>query len=301
MMRPVTPKSICLCALVLALPLAVRGQAVLSLDNPDDAVKAHRKLQAWLEDGKPAIYWFEGSVYSRVPGERDRQLFVYKAMNIRASATASSAETGYGYRLVSREILLYMDPQTNQILRTWKNPWTGQTVDVIHVANDPVNSRVPITARGPGGPFRMSITFKEGMGFYPIEVPLFYTNPLGGDYQEFVGGTYHSMELFNFFFDEDELLGPGGGVEKARVSWGRVSSWLPWMEMGDRPGILVYNGWGRRISGWDQLPQILRQEIATNYPEYQAPPPLDDKRPNETSWTYFKKQIDTKRRKQAKP
>ena len=34
--------------------------------------------------------------------------------------------------------------------------------------------------------------------FIPFEVPLFYTNPLAGDYQDFVGNNYHAMEIFDF-------------------------------------------------------------------------------------------------------
>ena len=40
---------------------------------------------------------------------------------------------------------------------------------------------------------------------------------------------------------------------------------------------------------------ILRER----YPLYQTPPPLDDKRPNETSWTVFKKYIDEKNSESA--
>ena len=113
----------------------------LDLSNPDDAVKVSRKIQSTLEDGKPTLYWFQGNVYSRIPGERDRLLFTYQAMNVRASKALSEAGRGYGFRHVSREILLYLDPKTKEVVRTWKNPWTGKDVEVVHVANDPVNSR----------------------------------------------------------------------------------------------------------------------------------------------------------------
>ena len=46
-----------------------------------------------------------------------------------------------GYRLISREGMLYLDFDSGEVLRTWVNPYTGETVDVIHVANDPVNGR----------------------------------------------------------------------------------------------------------------------------------------------------------------
>ena len=37
----------------------------------------------------------------------------------------------------------------------------------------------------------------------------------------------------------------------------------------------------------------MKAEIAKNYPLYTQPPPLDDTRRNETSWTYFRKMIES--------
>jgi hypothetical protein len=37
------------------------------------------------------------------------------------------------------------------------------------------------------------------------------------------------------------------------------------------------------------------EQIATRFPKYAEPPATDDTRPNETSWTYFKKLIDARR------
>lgn len=283
-------------ALVAALAVPAAG-AALDLAKPDDAVKAMRKFQSSLKDGKPTIFWFQGNVYSRVPGEKDRQLFTYQALNIRASQTLSEPGRGYGYRLVSRELLLYLDPKTKEVLRIWKNPWTNQEVEVVHIANDPVTMR-PTFAQGPQGPYQFGGTVKDGWGNYSIEVPLFYPNPLGGDYQPYVGGTYQAMEMFNFFFPAGELMGPSDEVDDVSVAWARVAQWLPWMEMGDRHGYMLYSGAGRRIASYDQLPEVLKKEIEANYPIYKTPPPLDDNRPNETSWTYFKKWIDAKRKAQ---
>jgi hypothetical protein len=39
----------------------------------------------------------------------------------------------------------------------------------------------------------------------------------------------------------------------------------------------------------------MKAEIAKYFPAYRDPPPLDDQRPNETSWTYFKKVIDARK------
>lgn len=277
---------------------AAEGARPLDLTNsPDDNVRALRKLQCHLTDGKPAIYTWNGSAYSRVAGERDRLLFDYEGYNIRACVTLDDPDgtRGYGYKMVSKEILLYLDPATGEVMRTWTNPWTDQTHDVIHVANDPVNMR-GLYARSSRGDFRLGATIHEGKGWFSFQVPLFYENPLGGPYQPYVGGTYHAMEMFSFFFDADELVDPTtDGLDDTFVGWARMSRWLPWMQMGDRAGWMIFSGAGKRVRTWDELPKVLRDEVARAYPGFDAPPPLDDERPNETSWTYLKKRIDAER------
>ncbi len=116
----------------------------MDLSKPADAVKARQKVQCSTEDGKPAVYWWKGGVYSRVPGE-------------------------------------------------------------------------------------------------------------------------------------NELLDPAKtGSDDATVSWARISKWLPWMKMGDRPGVVVFHTAGLRVNGWDDVPDIIRNEVKTNWPLWQEAPPIDD-------------------------
>jgi hypothetical protein len=49
------------------------------------------------------------------------------------------------------------------------------------------------------------------------------------------------------------------------------------------------------VASIDQLPPVLRTEISASYPAWTSPPPLDDQRPNETSWTYFKKVLEARK------
>jgi hypothetical protein len=128
-----------------------------------------------------------------------------------------------------------------------------------------------------------------------IEVPLFYFNVLAGDYQKYVGGTYHATEMFNFYGLSDELLAEDNSFVNPGVSWVRISQWLPWMEMNGRDGVMYFNAQGAKLDSWEDLPEKMKDEIAANYPEYRHAPPGDDARPNETSWTYFKKVFDQRR------
>ena len=121
--------------LALAGTLAVTANAAdLDPNNTDDVLTMNRKMMCSTIDGEAVTYWWHGKAYSRRQGERDKLLFLVEGMNVRQCTTVDD-----GYKLVSREILLYKDPKTGEVLSTWDNPWTGETVDVLHVANDPVN------------------------------------------------------------------------------------------------------------------------------------------------------------------
>jgi len=287
--------------LLISLSLITCSSHAQQIDpnSPEAYVKLNRKIQCSLQDGEQTTYRWWGNAYARIPGQRDTHLFGLEGMNVRQCVTLNDKVKGEGYRMVSREIMLYLDPKTGEILRTWENPWTGKTNDVIHVANDPVNSRPTFGVGRDGKPQSFSASFVNGSYFMNFEIPLFYSNPLGGEYQEYIGGTYHSAEIFDFSGNADSLLDASKNIDYANIAWVRLAKWLPFMEMGDRPGIMYFNAVGKKLESWDQLPTIMKDEIAKNYPEYTNAPPLDDDRKNETSWTYMKKIIDQRKAKEA--
>jgi hypothetical protein len=249
-----------------------------------------RKIQSSLVDGEPTLFWFYGKVYSHIQGEKDRLLFTYQGMNIRTSQTVSTEENGYGFRTVSREVLLYTDPETGEVLRTWENPWSGEVMDVIHIANDPVNSRYPTYAHSSRGPYKLPAEVQDGHFLMSLEIPLFYPNPLGGEYQDYVGGAYQAHEMFNWYARTEDLFdATRSSTNDITIGWCRVAQWLPWMEMGSRPGGTLYHGIGKRVASFGDLPDVLKDAIDMYYPKWKEPPPVDDDRSNETSWIYFRK------------
>ena len=241
-------------------------------------------------------YW-EGRLYSRVPGGRDRHLFDVIGLNVRQCSRPVDAVRGAGYRSVSREVMAYLDPQTGEVLDRWKNPWTGAAVDVMHVTNDPVNAREPTFAVGRDGkPYRTALRQYDDMVVQSVEVPLFYANPLAGAYQDYVGGQYHAMEIFNTFYKTKEMLDPEARrIADSRISWQRISKWLPWMQMGDREGLMVFNATGFSTFDAQKVPARLWALVDARWPAYRSPPPVDDARPNATTWSVFKEKVDAAR------
>lgn len=300
MMKPMV--AILAAALALAGPGLAQGKKRLDMNNPADALTAFRKVQCSVKDGEPVVYHWEGEMYSRVEGEPDRHLFNLQGMNVRQCVSVVDAKRGKGFRQVSRELMFYTDVKTGEIVREWTNPWTGKTVEVVHVANDPVNMRAPMfPVNADGTPYKLDMRVQNGRVFMPTVVPLWYLNPMGGDYQAFVGNQYHSMEIFDFVVEEADLLDASRPRANPSIAWVRMSPWLPFMEMTGRGGVLVFNAVGQTLpNGIAGLPKVVTDEIAARYPDYVAPPPGDDRRPNETSWTYFKKRADAKKAAAAK-
>jgi hypothetical protein len=283
-----------------ALVAGPAGAAPLSFDNPDHQIAMYRKIQCSTVDLAPVVYRWSGRVWSRVPGEADRHLWNVEGMNVRQCIAVSDPARGTGVRMVSRELMFYLDPKTGAVIDQWQNPWTGKTNRIFHVANDPVNQRAVFPKAADGTRFRMPLNVEDGRVFWNIEVPLFYPNPLGGDFQEFAGNQYHAMEIFNFIADERRLRDPKMVNAKAAVSWVRLSGWMPFMEMGSRPGSLVFNATGQVVDGIGALPKVVQDQIALRFPAYREPPPADDQRPNATTWTEFRKFVEAERAK-AKP
>ena len=275
---------------------AALSARTLDPNKAKDALEISKRVQCGEADGVPAIYYWSGKVYSRVQGEPDRHLFNGEGMNVRQCVKVTDPKRGTGYRQVSREVMFYLDPKTNEVLRTWENPWTDETVDVMQIANDPVNMRPSYPYYADGKPYKIEGIHRQGKWLLiPIEIPLFYHNELAGDYQDYVGNKYHAMEIFDFSILADEILDTKNPTAYPTVSWVRISDWMPWMKMRGRQGQMVFNAMGAKLKKYDELPKVIKDEIALNHPEYTAPPPADDARPNETTWTVFKDMIDAER------
>ena len=287
-------------SLILAGWLVVPAQAeTIDANSAEGYVALNRKIQCSTEDGSPQVFEWSGFGYAGVPGEPDRKIFGLLGMNVRQCGQVEDPEKGIGYRLVSREIMLYLDPKTGEVMRTFDNPWTGDANEVIHVANDPVNGRPSFGVAADGSSKTFAYRDVNGQYLINYEIPLFYKNAMGGEYQKYVGGSYHATEIFDFNGDVAELLDASKPVAYPVISWVRLAQWLPWMEMNGRAGMLYFNAMGRKLLNYEQLADALKSEIAENYPEYRAPPPLDDPRRNETSWTYMKKITDSRQSQES--
>ncbi len=266
----------------------------LDLSKPLDNLVALLKLQADLS-GAPVYGGFPGKAWAWIPDEGNVLLF--NTYGIGASRLAWSPED-QAFRLMHREALFYCDPKSGEVLDVWTNPLTGARLDVLHILNDPVN-RVYRLKGGPLAPPYPYMTNGDRLVFQldvlrgseksPMsrrEYPLHAQQDL-----------YQSGELWAISGSLDEINDPKITSASCHTSWKRVSPWLPFMEMGNRPGLMIYHSQSFKfMDGWGELPEPIRRYTEKNHPTYlEAPSTWDGLARNENTWTYSKKEIDARR------
>ena len=283
--------------LSLLLPLCAStpgiAQKPLDLANPSDNMTAYIKMRGSLDSSEEVVYYWKGLIYSFIPGERSLPLFEMEAYNI-----AKTRPVEGGYEMLTREVALYRDLKTGEYLEKWYNPFIKDSVEVIHVWNDPVNQSFLLKSpRGDWGiPF-----MDQGNGRVAMfsDIFLLYPSPLPkAQYPENSrSDQYQAAELFQFFMNKADLDDPKKKSVYNEVGWTRLSDFLPWMRMADRPGYLVYQCRGYKIMGgaFDKLPEKLKTYVLGHHPEYATAPKVFTS-PNMTSWRYFKKILDEKKK-----
>ena len=276
------------CAISLCLFAWAASSNALDLDDPRQLVEAYVKTVGDTS-GAESFTYANVVVMAIVPGERGRKLF---ALEVVGASRFLPIEGGY--QRLHREVGLYTDLETGAVLTTWRNPLLDRVVEVIHIQNDPVN--FPFTVEQQSGPRRILFDdFGDQIAFHR-EVLLRYPSALTrAEYPlHSAGDWYEAAELFNSFVRREDLENAAITSAPEFGSWARVGPWLPWMEMADRPGHLLYHGRSTKLmDGIDELPPRLRSYMEKNLPLYLSAPD-EFEEPNETSWTYFKKVLDAR-------
>jgi hypothetical protein len=241
------------------------------------------KARSSLDQHQSTFLIWTGAIYAFVPGENKNRLFKMLGMNV---SRCIPTEAGC-WDFTSRELTYYLHPETGEILQKWENPWTGELLTVMHVANNPVQGHFK-------GKFPAQVDGDNTT--FVFDLFSTYPNPLA-DAQQFVdyspNSTYQAAELFKITVPTAELLNPEMlSVSKLQLYWDRVGPWVPWMKMGDRPGQLIYSAYGTKVSGLTELPQLLQDEINTRLPLYKNAPFCFLDVEDVTSWLYFQQHFD---------
>lgn len=258
----------------------------LDLGDAADERLAFLVTRGSTDPEEEVVFYWSGHIYASIPADPHATAtahFGSPILRFEGYNVARFLPVEGGHRMLSREVTVYEDLAGN-ILDCWNNgPLAGQhasDVTVMQVWNDPVNFTI-------AGADHVELGQQV---MWHVDVVIAYPSPLPvADYPSYsAGNTYESAELFNFYVSRDDLEDPSLSTAPVSISWTRVGQFLPWMQMGQAPGQLIYHARGAKlVDGWDALPERLRQYVEEKHPEYRHAPTADSS-PNATSWRRFK-------------
>ncbi|MBS0568574.1 MAG: DUF1838 family protein [Proteobacteria bacterium] len=265
--------------LAAAMALPAQSATVPDLGSPEGSLQAMVKLRCSLDPKDEKILWWKGTIFAEQPGQKSEPLLGFEGYNI----CRTEKQADGTWRLYTREIAFYRDLKTGAILDSWHNPLSGKVDTVVPVENDPVNQ--VLSPR-----WKLPWVVQDGQAMLAMNIPLAYPNPLQPDAYPLAssGPMYIGSEHFQFFTPLADLANPKLASAPAQYGWTRIGPWLPWMELGQRPGNLLYIAQGVKLASFDQLPDDIRQRIHRDHPEY-VHAPKTWVQPNATSWEFYKK------------
>lgn len=178
-----------------------------------------------------------------------------------------------GYRVDTLEVVFYTDLTSGERLDSWFNPYTARDVEVI------VPAPVAVTSfHGEVGPSE-----RTAPGGIRIAESVHPPHAIGDDTWVQVekrvtvtpepseAPVFSSTEFIDYRGWTDEL-----GSEAPRVAATLhleiVSDWLPWMEMGERPGGLYTRARGTKLFALGGLPASSSELLERHYPDIARDP-----------------------------
>ncbi len=212
---------------------------------------AYARIQGDLDYGKQKYFWFKGYAYAVQPGKKIVDLIGTSGFGvIRLQGMPDGS-----IRRMCREVIVYTDLKSGDVLEDWKNPLTGETVRAVHVANDPFNYMIedhfpaPPTFGGlntkeapPKVPFILPWYQHDNMAEMEIHIHLAYPSALQPDKwpRESAGPIVQASEFFAHHIKVEDLQNPKLTSLDYTGTWNRITPWLPWMLMGQAPGQCQY-------------------------------------------------------------
>ncbi|MEO7386325.1 MAG: DUF1838 family protein [Gammaproteobacteria bacterium] len=264
-----------------------RGHAIegpyLDLRTGKGNQLAFARMQGDLDFGKPKRGWYKGYVSAVRPDKKLEDLFGFEGFG----AVKLEKMPDGSIRRILREVGLYTDLKSGDVLEEWYNPYIDERVRVVPVANDPFNYVIEEnfpeppkfgglnTEKPPRVPFILPWQQRGGRLDMEIHIHLLYPNALKPEEwpRESSGKFVRVSEFFAHHVSAADMQNPKLTKLPMHGVWNRVTPWLPWMLMGQAAGHCQYACF---MGSGEPLEEIFSRKvldyIEKNFLKYLEPP-----------------------------
>jgi hypothetical protein len=285
--------------------MSIKFETKIDFKNPIWNRDTWARIQGDLNPVNERVGYAAGEVLGVRPGEALKPLCGFQTF----LATRLVPQADGTIRRLNKEVIFYTDlarnPADRRMIDQWKNPWTGEEVKVVHVANDPFNYTIsewlilapedfPKDGSKPE-PRKIPLLFpwwRVGNELVlETDMHLYYPNALQPDkwQRESSGKMAQVSEIFRYWVNVEDAENPNLTAVPYRGTWTRITPWLPWMLMGQQPGHCMYVGLMTGSSSWDIVPDYVKEFSNERYPNMMSAP-TEDYGPSISSLEYYARQ-----------
>ena len=250
-----------------APPPRARG---IDLKDPVQALEAYVKLRG--STAAETVYvQYDGDIFLARGGDDNIAL-----CGIRGILKSHWRPDGKGgYLHTNYDLGVFVDSKTGEKLKTWRNPLTGETVDVIHYTSGPVEGHNS-PGKGSGG---ADDPYGSGLGRWGVVGDTIWQTATA--VLRFPSGL--TKQLHPRAWAGDQVLSSMSTVQVGRISdilnpklkkvpmsltWMDLLSPHPWMGMGDRPVMCDWRMIGAKAMSVADLDPAVIAEIEEVFPGY---------------------------------
>lgn len=226
--------------------------------------------------------WYTGRLMSVVPGSAGHDLV--GVIGLGAARTLPKDEQGR-WQILRRECGFFFDLASGEVLDRWRNPLTDEDVEVVHIANDPVNQTISpvrageqlyeqlVTKKEPE-PFVLPWQQAGRRAFVEFHSHLWARNPLDPAVwvRESAGPMVQISDMMTYTCDLGELQDASLPSVEYAGNWVHVRPWQPWMLMGAAPGHLLYHCFTGSATRLDDVPPHIAAIVEKRLPAFLQPP-----------------------------
>jgi hypothetical protein len=154
------------------------------------------------------------------------------------------------------EIAYLTDLESGERLETFKNPYTGEVLRDIPISRfGPRPIRVgPSAAERLPVPGVDRVVVQRFLPFRIVHDKVWLVEEIQARFVPDEGPPLRTTSVTNYGAKISEVLDPTLKTVGTEVSYTDTVNWMPWLNMGDRPGVVMGNATGRTVPSIDDLP-----------------------------------------------
>ncbi len=237
----------------------ISGNASLSINTPEENLRSVIRMTGSL-DPVDTPWWYNGTMYAIVGEEQPIPIMKFEGMEIYWMRKISDAE----YELTGNTVTFFRDIETHAFLETWQNPFTGKTVEV--------KDAVQGGGKGRGFSYATNgirpMSFKDKIASSPLQLEWSYARDTLWMHNQTVyppGMPPPRAQRQTMFAPINDFVDDSVRSLPSVFSSTVFMPWLKWMDMGERPGHVVWHASGAKLRSLDDLPAEYRARAESEY------------------------------------